>query len=407
MTNNELDNLIKNKLNNQVFEYQDAYWLAAEKMIDKQRLETKKVIWYQSAFYAAVATIFALMGWFLIDNNIDINKVSVNTVTETQATIPSELAPSMANDNVKLPNGNKSANKADKQVDINSVVNEQNTKKSTSNLSNKSAKKTKANRNNFPINTTDLYNINDAITNTQINTNKPIDDFWLTSKDLPQVEVNLVSPYFDFTQIEFVKTPNNYKKGPNKLGYFNASIEAGTNSFNNTMATNSFGYFVGGRLYFDIGKFSFNSNLHYENINQNLDARNVINKTYDFTSYTTTTTIKNQSIDYAIIGLNLMYPIFKNHGLGVGVQYAQLVKTNDLFTTNNLENNTITNKKTENYSTGISKNDIQFTFNYQFRFAKHLAVNATYVYGLNEVSTINNNKYKNQGIKLGLQYIIK
>ncbi|MBJ7428168.1 MAG: hypothetical protein JHD28_04310, partial [Bacteroidia bacterium] len=86
---------------------------------------------------------------------------------------------------------------------------------------------------------------------------------------------------------------------------------------------------------------------------------------------------------------------------------AQLVKTNDLFTTNNLENNTITNKKTENYSTGISKNDIQFTFNYQFRFAKHLAVNATYVYGLNEVSTINNNKYQNQGIKLGLQYIIK
>ncbi|MFA9215051.1 MAG: hypothetical protein ACEQSR_14630, partial [Candidatus Methylacidiphilales bacterium] len=269
MTDKELDNLIKNKLNNQAFEYQDAYWLEAKKMIDNQRLETKKVIWYQSAFYAAVATIFALMGWFLIDNNnTNINKIAVNTTIETKATIPSELAPSLTNDKVELPNGNKNTKNADKQVDIKSVVNEKNTEKSNSDLFNKSTKHTKANKNNFRINTPDLLNTNDAKTNTQINTNKPVDDFWLASKDLSQVDVNLVSPYFDFTQIEFIKSPDNYKKGPNKLGYFNASIEAGTNSFNNAFAANSIGYFVGGRLYFDIGKFSINTNLHYENINQ-------------------------------------------------------------------------------------------------------------------------------------------
>jgi hypothetical protein len=229
----------------------------------------------------------------------------------------------------------------------------------------------------------------------------------LQGKNAQKISLNLLAPSFDFTQIDFIKSPINYKNSSKLNSYFNASLEAGTNSFNNTFSTNSFGYYVGGRLYFDIGKFSLNTNLHYENINQNLAPREIINKTYDFTSNTTKTSIKNQSIDYAIIGLNAMYPVYKNHSIGMGFQYVQLIKTNDLFTTQNLENNTIINKSTNNYSNGINKSDIQFTLNYQYRFAKHLAVNATYVYGLNDVSTNETANYKNRGVKLGLQYIIK
>ena len=203
----------------------------------------------------------------------------------------------------------------------------------------------------------------------------------------------------------------NYHKNSKVSTYLNASFEVGTNTFNKAFSSNSFGYYVGGRIYFDIGKVSFNSNLHFENINQNLASRTYTNKNYDFNSITEITSIKNKSIDYAIIGLNAMYPVYKNNSLGIGIQYAQIVQTNDLLSIYNIENNTKTNQNTNNYRSVLNKNDWQFTINYQNRFAKHLAVNVSYVFGLNDITNnqvlLNNKIDNNSGFKLGLQYIIK
>ena len=106
-----------------------------------------------------------------------------------------------------------------------------------------------------------------------------------------------------------------------------------------------------------------------------------------------------------------MYPVYKNNSLGIGIQYAQLIQTNDLMSIYNIENNAKTNQNTNNYSSVLNKNDWQFTINYQNRFAKHLAVNASYVFGLNDITNnqvlLNNKVDNNCGFKLGLQYIIK
>lgn len=402
MTDNELDNLIKNKLNNQTFEYEDSYWQQAEKMIDAQRFETKKLVWYKSAFYVAVATVFALLGWFLVENNkITSPKTALNGNTENSQMPQIELNSSAISSQPK-------ASESKLSVNSNSINNKENSTLVESDNDTKIIRTAKNKLQNIgPILGNDLIIKNEAITTENIVFNNEVMVDILQSKNAQLISLNLLAPSFDFTQIDFIKSPINYKNSSKLNSYFNASLEVGTNSFNNTFSTNSFGYYVGGRLYFDIGKFSLNTNLHYENINQNLAPREIINKTYDFTSNTTKTSIKNQSIDYAIIGLNAMYPVYKNHSIGMGFQYAQLIKTNDLFTTQNLENNTIINKSTNNYSNGINKSDIQFTLNYQYRFAKHLAVNATYVYGLNDVSTNETANYKNRGVKLGLQYIIK
>ncbi len=405
MTDNELDNLIKNKLNNQTFDYQDAYWQQAEKMIDAQRFETKKLVWYKSAFYAAIVAIFTLLGWFLVENNkITSPKMVVNTNTEIPQLIQPELNNSADYIQPKIENNNQNAVSENIGNELTNNIVNSNTKIKT-NKTYKAAKN-KLQPKGFVLNS-DLSNNDEVINDENISFNSEVTVSELESKNAQQISLNLLSPTFDFTQIDFIKSPINYKNSSKLSSYFNASLEVGTNSFNNAFSANSFGYYVGGRLYFDIGKFSLNTNLHYENMNQNLAPREIVNKTYDFTSNTTTTAIKNQSIDYAIIGLNVMYPVYRNHSIGAGVQYALLVKTNDLFTTHNLENNTTVNENTNNYSTGINKSDIQFTLNYQFRFAKHLAINATYVYGLNNVSTTETAKYNNQGIKLGLQYIIK
>jgi hypothetical protein len=228
---------------------------------------------------------------------------------------------------------------------------------------------------------------------------------------LQLIGFELTNQVFDFKNINFIKSPENYHNNNKISTYLNASFEAGTNTFNKAFASNSFGYYMGGRIYFDIGKVSFNSNLHFENINQDLGARNYTNKNYDFNSITAITSIKNKSIDYAIIGLNAMYPVYKNNSLGIGIQYAQIVQTNDLISIYNVENNSKTNQNTNNYSSVLNKNDWQFTFNYQNRFAKHLAVNASYVFGLNDITNnhvlLNNKIDNNSGFKLGLQYIIK
>ena len=402
MTDNELDNLIKNKLNNQTFEYEDSYWQQAEKMIDAQRFETKKLVWYKSAFYVAVATVFALLGWFLVENNkITSPKTALNGNTENSQMPQIELNSSAISSQPK-------ASESKLSINSNSINNKENSTLVESDNDTKIIRTAKNKLQNIgPILGNDFSIKNEAITTENIVFNNEVMVDVLQSKNAQLISLNLLAPSFDFTQIDFIKSPINYKNSSKLNSYFNASLEAGTNSFNNTFSTNSFGYYFGGRLYFDIGKFSLNTNLHYENINQNLAPREIINKTYDFTSNTTKTSIKNQSIDYAIIGLNAMYPVYKNHSIGMGFQYAQLIKTNDLFTTQNLENNTIINKSTNNYSNGINKSDIQFTLNYQYRFAKHLAVNATYVYGLNDVSNNETANYKNRGVKLGLQYIIK
>jgi hypothetical protein len=402
MTDNELDNLIKNKLNNQTFEYEDSYWQQAEKMIDAQRFENKKLVWYKSAFYVAVATVFALLGWFLVENNkITSPKTSLNGNNENAQMPQIELNSSAISSQPK-------ASESKLSVNSNSINNKENSILVESNNNTKTIRTAKDKLQNIETFLGEELSIkNEAMTTENIVINNEVMMDVLQGKNAQKISLNLLAPSFDFTQIDFIKSPINYKNSSKLNSYFNASLEAGTNSFNNTFSTNSFGYYVGGRLYFDIGKFSLNTNLHYENINQNLAPREIINKTYDFTSNTTKTSIKNQSIDYAIIGLNAMYPVYKNHSIGIGFQYARLIKTNDLFTTQNLENNTIVNKTTNNYSNGINKSDIQFTLSYQFRFTKHLAVNAAYVYGLNDVSTNETANYKNRGVKLGLQYIIK
>ncbi len=405
MTDNELDNLIKNKLNSQTFEYKDAYWLQAEKMIDAQRFETKKLVWFKSAFYAAIAAIFTLLGWFLVENNkITSPKMAVKTTNEIPQSVQPELKNSADYTQPKIVDNNLNTVSENTGNEVNNSI--VSSKVKFNNNKNYKATKNKLQPKVFIMNS-DLSNKEDVINDENISFNNEVTVGVLESKNAQQIDFNLLSPTFDFTQIDFIKSPINYKNSSKLSSYFNASLEAGTNSFNNAFSANSFGYYVGGRLYFDIGKFSLNTNLHYENMYQNLAPREIINKTYDFTSNTTTTTIKNQSIDYAIIGLNAMYPVYRNHSFGAGVQYALLVKTNDLFTTRNLESNTTVNENTNNYSAGINKSDIQLTLNYQFRFAKHLAINAAYVYGLNNVSTTETAKYNNQGIKLGLQYIIK
>ncbi len=400
MTDKELDNLVKQKLAQQQFEYHDAYWQKAAALIDADRANSNKLAWVKYAFYIGAIGIFTLMSWFLLSNT------KTNVYTQKTENV-------IENKNIVQPNHleEKKANAHSNVISAPILL--------ESNIENnqiKAAIAQKSNSNNFENESNDGNNLIAENKKTDLDESiifntKNEEIVLISNKSLPLIGYKLTNPVFDFKNINFIKSPENYHKNSKVSTYLNASFEVGTNSFNKAFASNSFGYYVGGRIYFDIGKISFNSNLHVENINQDLGARNYTNKNYDFNSITAITSIKNKSIDYAIIGLNAMYPVYKNNSLGIGIQYAQIIQTNDLMSIYNVENNSKTNQNTNNYSSVLNKNDWQFTFNYQNRFAKHLAVNASYVFGLNDITNnqvlLNNKVDNNSGFKLGLQYIIK
>ena len=400
MTDKELDNLVKQKLAQQQFEYNDAYWQKAAALIDADRANSNKLAWLKYAFYIGAIGIFTLMSWFLLSNT------KTNVYTQKTENV-------IENKNIVQPN-HLEENKSNTHSNVISTPSLLESTIESNQI--KPAIIQRSNSNNFENETNDENNLiaenkktdldESIILNTE---NEEID--LISNKSLQLVIYELTNPVFDFKNINFIKSPENFHKNNNISTYLNASFEAGTNTFNNAFSSNSFGYYVCGRIYFDVGKVSFNSNIHFENINQNLGARTYTNKNYDFNSITAITRIKNKSIDYVIIGLNAMYPVYKNNSLGIGIQYAQMIQTNDLMSIYNVENNTKTNQNTNNYSSVLNKNDWQFTCNYQNRFAKHLAINASYVFGLNDITNnqvlLNNKIDNNSGFKLGLQYIIK
>jgi hypothetical protein len=337
-------------------------------------------------------SIFTLMSWFLFSNNKSNKYIqkAENIIESKEVNKPNIVKEKQLNINKNLTS--KQLESTIEQIIQNDVIT----------YKNKSSK----NKNNFIE-----INENIEVEQTELLNNSYEEIYFINNKSIHLLGVEIMKPIFDFKIIDFVKSPVNYHKKYSIPTYLNASLEVGLNSFNNAFASNSFGYYFGGRLYFDIGKLSFNTNLHFENINQNLAARTYINKAYDFNSITEATTIKNKSIDYAIVGLNAMYPVYKNHSIGIGIQYAQLIKSNDLLSVYNIENNTNSNKNTSNYNSVLNKTDWQLTCNYQNRFSKHFAVNAIYVFGLNDISKNNalalNKVNNNIGFKLGLQYNIK
>jgi hypothetical protein len=392
MTDKELDNLINNKIAQQQFEYKEAYWESAAALINIERQQIKKLVWYKRSFYSASILLFVLMGWFLISNNKKLELVEEKGISENKLITENKLS-TEDKSNELVP-----TSKPETEYKNNNEIIESSTK-----LPNVKTIKVKAKSKNL------IRNLDENISQTEnieIVILPSDNEIFINGLGLNFIENKLTNPTFNYTKVNSISKPVVAIKS-SKLTLFNASLETGINTFNNIFDDKSIGYYVGGRLYFDIGKFSFNSNLHFENINQNLPARTIINKNYDFNSNTNITEIKNQSIDYAILGLNLMYPIYRNNSIGFGIQYAFLLQSNDLFTEFNIEKNIKVSEKKNNYSSVLNGEDYQLSVNYQNRFSKHLAVNASYIFGLNKVSNLNNSNYNNQGLKLGIQYIIK
>ncbi|MES2654643.1 MAG: outer membrane beta-barrel protein [Bacteroidota bacterium] len=409
MTDKDLDNLVKNKLDSKEFAYEDAYWEHAEALLIAQRRVQKSAFWNKQIFYASTIALLGLLSWFLVSNKTKTTTPATLALQETK--LPNTVIVPEANTQAVISNtnpANPSTNNNNEHQEANQPVIAANTHNNNNVVAENNTLKPSpiaTQTANSPIENNSLLGEELVVTAPEQEEN------YLTQKAVNTLQVAVTDLTFENKNYTFLAKPEPAIKRSSVISQFNASAEVGVNSFNNTFASNSLGYFVGGRLYLDFGKLSFNTNLHFEQINQNTDSREYINKQYDFSSETKQTNITNQSIQYAIIGLNAMYPVYKNHSLGLGVQMAQLLQSNDKITTVNLENNTTNNVNASGYSSVLNKTDWQLSLNYQYRFTKNIALGVSYIYGLNDISkneAFNTNKADyNKGLKLGIQYILK
>jgi hypothetical protein len=92
MTDKELDNLINNKIAQQQFEYKEAYWESAAALINIERQQIKKLVWYKRSFYSASILLFVLMGWFLISNNKKLELVEEKGILENKLITENKLS---------------------------------------------------------------------------------------------------------------------------------------------------------------------------------------------------------------------------------------------------------------------------------------------------------------------------
>lgn len=404
MTDKDLDNLVKNKLNEKTFEFNNAYWEQAEALLIAQRGAAKAAMLYKSFFYAASVGILALLSWFLVANqSTKTNGILASSNIETPKTnndSPNDIIENKANTTNKTP----ITNQADKIISENNAI-----------IPSKQPEKTTPESNSNPIYSLPVQKDNmmeeEVLADEIIIAEEGSSNNFLDQKQLALLTIPSSSLSFENMPISFLSKPEPKVKRSSILTQLNGSLEIGVNSFNSLLTSKSLGYYAGGRIYFDIGKISLNTNLHFEQIHQNTPSRNYIVKEYGFDSKTDETKVENESIQYAIIGLNAMYPFYKNHSLGMGVQYATLIQSNDKFTTINYETGNTNIRQAAGYSSVLNKNDWQLALHYQWRFAKKLAVNASYIYGLDDISK--NELFKttsndcNRGVKLGLQYFIK
>jgi hypothetical protein len=394
MIDKDFDNLINSKIAQKTFEYNDAYWQQASTLLKKNRFYLLKQTIFKSAFYLSSLVVFLLMTWFLV------NKKQYEGL-KTEKVALADQSKSVQNNlnRTEFDNLNLAENKV--LLEANTTKNELNNALKISNSNVTNLKFNKQFKDNYQ---------KDEIFEGEVTIYEESEPSSIESKNIDIKNITIEEPTFMLNEIGQMKNQITATKSK-VLKSLNLSLDAGLNSFNNVLVSNSTGYFGGTSLYLNVGKLSLKGSLCFENINQNLPERVYVNKIYGYGSVTQSVKIKNQSIDYLIFGLSAIYPIYKNHALGVGVQYANLIQSNDLVKTENFERNINQTNQSNGYSSVLNNNDWQLCFTYQNRFAKHFAISATYVKGLNDVSNdllFNNSRLdKNEGIKLGLHYILK
>lgn len=216
----------------------------------------------------------------------------------------------------------------------------------------------------------------------------------------------------EFTPADLGKITRPAPKPQKAKANLNIAIEAGANSFNSMFASNSLGYMGGIKLYIDLGsRISLTTYGQYNRVNQSLPNREYTYAYYDFGPKLDRTTIKTKSFDYATVGTGVLYHVSTRQSIGAGLQLATLINSTEEVSKYSDESKKTTTTTESGYSSVFNEQDLQVSITYQYRLSQHIALSGSLIQGLsdvtNNISFQSNHTHTNTGFQITVQYLVR
>lgn len=151
-------------------------------------------------------------------------------------------------------------------------------------------------------------------------------------------------------------------------------------------------------------RIGFGGGIGFSMLKQNLNRSYVV-KEYGFGEKVSRTSIRTMELDYLEIPLKMYYNVGGRHYLHAGATFAYLLQSQDRLV-NPSEGKQDT--RTSGFTKAILPYDVQLSVGYAVSFGERFMLNASYYYGLSDVSK--NNLFRsqatdrNEGYRLGVSY---
>ena len=409
MEKDELDSLLKSKLENNGIPFKESYWIAAQQILLDKRKPSKRIYWF------FLPSLLVLIGIFMYAGNYFTSSVAtINTSDKQSVAI---IANSTSNE-INQSNNLQQKNNQDTEktsiknlADNSSNQTESISKQVESNIKQKENKIAVLSENtnkNSPSISSINQNIND-IDKEDLNTETEVE--FLSNQTQENSKLPLIINSLKFTgfKINSIKKPNSEllsistnKKKKAFISY--TSINAGMQLNNQRIPS----YFFNGFWHVLANhQLSFYTGLGLFQTTPELGKRTYTESTYGFGESNKSIVINTQKLLYLNIPIGVEFKVKGRHELNLGLSYIYLLSSNDQFYY--YENGKMFDTKSKSAHISLFNNqDVLTEINYAYWLNTKSKISIGYFNGLLNISDSklfeNSDKNKNRGFKLGFHY---
>ncbi|MFY8108810.1 MAG: hypothetical protein ACOVO9_07455 [Bacteroidia bacterium] len=409
MEKDELDSLLKSKLENNGIPFKESYWIAAQQILLDKRKASKRIYWFFLPSLLALTGIFIYAGNYFTSSVATANtsnKQSVTIITNSTSndinqTNNLQQKKDQNTENTSINNlADNSSNQTEsisKQVESNIKQKENKIAVLSENTNKTSPLTTSINQNINDIDEEDLQvepNIESLSNQTQENSKFPLlinslqfTGFKINSNKKPTSELLSISP-------------NKKKKAFISYTSINAGIQ-----LNNQLIPSY--YFNGFWHVLANHQLSFYTGIGLFQTTPELGKRTYTESTYGFGESNKSIVINTQKLLYLNVPIGVDFKIKGRHELNLGLSYMYLLSSNDQFYY--YENGKMFDTKSKSAHISLFNNqDVLTEINYAYWLNTKSKISIGYFNGLLNISDSklfeNSDKNKNRGFKLGIHY---
>ncbi len=409
MEKDELDSLLKSKLENNGIPFKESYWIAAQQILIDKRKESKRIYWFFLPSLLVLTGIFMYAG-----NYFTFSVATTNTSDKQSLAITGNSITNDVNQNNNLQN-KKNQNTENTSInnlaDKSSNQTESISKQVDSNINQKENKITHLSENtntSSPLTTSINQNIND-IDDDNLQAEPKVESLSNQTQENSKFPLLINSLQFTGFKINSNKNPKSelLSISPNKkkkafISY--TSINAGM-QLNNQLIPSY--YFNGLWHILANHQLSFYTGMGLFQTTPELGKRTYSESTYGFGESNKSIVINTQKLLYLNIPIGVDFKIKGRHELNLGLSYMYLLSSNEQFYY--YENGKMFDTKKKSAHISLFKNqDVLTEINYAYWLNTKSKISVGYFNGLLYISDSklfeNSDKNKNRGFKLGFHY---